>query len=179
MTTTLHLDWIQGQHRRILAIVDGLDDERLRAAPLPSGWTTLGMLLHLTEGVRFWCLEVMLGQPRDRPAAGTGQDSPEGPFLAPADVLAAEVIDRFRTTTREALDAVRPLDLTTPPAWWPEGEWGGWRLTTLNEVLLHLLVETACHAGHLDAARELLDGGTYDYATGRIVHRANAADRLG
>ena len=31
----------------------------------------------------------------------------------------------------------------------PEGEWGGWRLHTLQEVLLHLLVETACHAEHL------------------------------
>jgi hypothetical protein len=26
------------------------------------------------------------------------------------------------------------------------------------EVLLHVITETACHAGHLDAARELIDG---------------------
>ncbi len=33
-----------------------------------------------------------------------------------------------------------------------------WRLANLREVLLHVITETACHAGHLDAARELIDG---------------------
>jgi len=28
----------------------------------------------------------------------------------------------------------------------------------LREILLHVITETACHAGHLDAARELIDG---------------------
>ena len=27
-----------------------------------------------------------------------------------------------------------------------------------QQVVLHLIVETAAHAGHLDAVRELLDG---------------------
>jgi hypothetical protein len=35
---------------------------------------------------------------------------------------------------------------------------GDWKLSTVREVILHVIVETACHAGHLDAARELLDG---------------------
>lgn len=46
---------------------------------------------------------------------------------------------------------------------------GGWRLDSLFEVVQHVLVETACHAGHLDAARELLDGRTWDYAAGRLA----------
>lgn len=35
-----------------------------------------------------------------------------------------------------------------------------WRLPDLRAVVLHVITETACHAGHLDAARELLDGRT-------------------
>jgi hypothetical protein len=31
-------------------------------------------------------------------------------------------------------------------------------MTDLRAIVLHVLTETACHAGHLDAARELLDG---------------------
>ena len=31
----------------------------------------------------------------------------------------------------------------------------------MREVLLHVITETATHAGHLDAARELLDGRTW------------------
>ncbi len=34
----------------------------------------------------------------------------------------------------------------------------GRRFTSLRIVMLHVLKETACHAGHLDAASELLDG---------------------
>jgi hypothetical protein len=37
------------------------------------------------------------------------------------------------------------------------GEWGK-RFTSLKVVTLHVLKETANHAGHLDAAAELLDG---------------------
>jgi hypothetical protein len=32
------------------------------------------------------------------------------------------------------------------------------RLDNLREILLHVIAETATHAGHLDAARELIDG---------------------
>ena len=31
----------------------------------------------------------------------------------------------------------------------------------LREVILHVITETACHAGHLDAVRELIDGRTW------------------
>ena len=39
------------------------------------------------------------------------------------------------------------------PAW---DEWGG-DFPDLRFIVLHMITETACHAGHLDAARELLD----------------------
>ncbi len=50
---------------------------------------------------------------------------------------------------------------TDAPAWWPANQFGEWRLHTLRDVLLHVIAETACHAGHLDAARELIDGRTW------------------
>jgi hypothetical protein len=31
-------------------------------------------------------------------------------------------------------------------------------MDTVRQLLLHTLTETACHTGHLDAARELIDG---------------------
>ena len=43
---------------------------------------------------------------------------------------------------------------------WPDF-FGDWRLGDLRAVLLHVIAETACHAGHLDAARELIDGRTW------------------
>ena len=51
-------------------------------------------------------------------------------------------------------DLIR-LSLTTVNA--PDAE-GEWRLHDVRDVLLHVITETACHAGHLDAVRELIDG---------------------
>ena len=45
--------------------------------------------------------------------------------------------------------------------WRPSSLAGRWRLDNLREVILHVLTETAVHAGHLDAARELIDGRTW------------------
>lgn len=165
MTTTMHTAAIEDQYRRIVAVLDGVDDQQLRTAALPSGWTPLGMLVHLGDGARFWCRQVMLGELADDAAADV--DAPQEPFSASATLPAAAAVEDFCMITEEALAAVGSLPLDTPPAWWPEGAWGGWRLHSLHEILLHMLVEAACHAGHLDAARELIDGATFDYATGR------------
>ena len=35
---------------------------------------------------------------------------------------------------------------------------GDWRMDDLREIAMHVVTETACHAGHLDTARELVDG---------------------
>lgn len=50
----------------------------------------------------------------------------------------------------------RPAD--APLAWWPQHLFGEPHLHNVREVLLHVITKTACHAGHLDAARELIDG---------------------
>jgi len=36
----------------------------------------------------------------------------------------------------------------------------------LRKTILHVITETACHAGHLDAVRELIDGRTWLILTG-------------
>ena len=42
------------------------------------------------------------------------------------------------------------------PSRWPD-----WRLPDLRRILLHAITEIACHAGHLDAVRELIHGTTW------------------
>ncbi|MBC7557933.1 MAG: DUF664 domain-containing protein, partial [Dermatophilaceae bacterium] len=66
---------------------------------------------------------------------------------------------------RQQIDLTNAIITTNPldaaPAWWPKELFGDWRLDNLREVILHVLTETAVHAGHLDAARELIDGRTW------------------
>ncbi len=53
--------------------------------------------------------------------------------------------------------AVAELPLDADPAWWLEDS-GHPPYSSLREVLLHGIVETATHAGHLDICRGLVDG---------------------
>ena len=70
-----------------------------------------------------------------------------------ADQQVAAVLDDYRQEIEHA-DAI--ISATTPdaaPAWWPEELFPGFRLHTLRQIVLHVITETACHAGHLDAVR--------------------------
>ena len=56
-----------------------------------------------------------------------------------------------------AVIAATPLDMAPRQPDPGMGEFGK-RFSSLRVVMLHMLKETANHAGHLDAAAELLDG---------------------
>lgn len=149
------LSSLSAQRDHVLGILEGLPDEALRRPVLPSGWTCLGLVRHLAIDVeRFWFRSIVAGQqvePRESDAA-VWQVAPDEP--------AESVLDLYRREIElaDAIIAVTPLD--TAPARWPD-EWASWRLQDLREILLHVITETACHAGHLDAVRELIDGRTW------------------
>ncbi|MGC0385608.1 hypothetical protein RKD33_005825 [Streptomyces sp. SAI-129] len=64
----------------------------------------------------------------------------------------------YRTESALADAVIGATAADAPVAWWPHHLFGEPYLHTLRDVLLHVITETACHAGHLDAERELLDG---------------------
>ena len=81
---------------------------------------------------------------------------PASPWMKVIAGLRSEIC--WRETA--ASDAVLAgLSLDAPPARWPD--YFSWRLRDVREIILHVITETAVHAGHLDAARELLDGRTW------------------
>jgi len=135
--------------------VDELDDHSLRRPVLPSGWTLLGMIRHLTlDEERFWFSAVVAGDPKSIAFFDTQPDT----WRVDADETAGEVLAAYRTAIERSDAIIARTDLDAPPAWWPGDLFGDWRLGTLREILLHMISEVACHAGHLDAARELIDG---------------------
>jgi uncharacterized damage-inducible protein DinB len=150
------LDYLQSQRRHVLGILEGLDDEALRRPVLPSGWSPIGLVNHLSVDVeRFWFRAVVAGEAEavDRVLSSTGDG-----WQVDDAIPAAEILATYRREI-ELADAV--LAVASPEAktaWWPEDVFGDWHLQNVRDVLLHVITETACHAGHLDAARELLDG---------------------
>ena len=149
------LSSLTAQREHVLGILEGLSDEDLRRPVLPSGWTCLGLVRHLTIDVeRFWFRDIAAGQavePRESDAA-VWQVAPD----VPADAVLGSY--RREIELANAVIAATPLD--SAPARWPD-EWPDWRFSNLREIILHVITETACHAGHLDAVRELIDGRTW------------------
>ena len=158
------LAYLNGQRRHVLGILEGLQEEALRRPVLPSGWTCLGLVQHLALDVeRFWFRTIVAGDP-------TGLDqAPEtlaDAWQVPADVSADAVFDLYRQEIERANAIILETPLDAPPAWWPEERWPNWRHENVRDVILHVMTETACHAGHLDVVRELIDGRTWMVLTG-------------
>ncbi|MYR44125.1 DinB family protein [Streptomyces sp. SID5910] len=146
---------LDGQRRHVLGALEGLDEEALRRPVLPSGWSCLGLVRHLALDVeRFWFGAVVAGDERVIAAL----DETEDAWRVEADMAASDVLDRYRREVRLADAVVGATPADAPLAWWPHHLFGAPHLHSLRDVLLHVITETACHAGHLDAARELIDG---------------------
>jgi hypothetical protein len=149
------LTYLSAQRDHALGILEDLDEEALRRPVLPSGWTCLGLIQHLALDVeQFWFRAVVAGE---QAAIDELADIPNAWHVS-ADVPARAVFDGYRREIdrTNAIIAATPLDAA--PAWWPSELFGDWRLNTLREIILHVMTETACHAGHLDTVRELIDG---------------------
>ena len=147
------LDWLVAQRNHVLGVISGLSEEDLRRPVLPSGWSCLALVRHLAlDDERFWFRAVAAGEPlpsTTTPAGSRHRTSPPRPCSTCTD-------RKSRPPTRR----------------WPGSAWTrrrpGGRSTSrtggcsdVREVILHVITETAIHAGHLDAARELLDGRTW------------------
>jgi hypothetical protein len=143
--------FLDAQRAAVLAIVDGLDDQLLRTAVLPSGWTPLGLIEHLGHAERHWFQQVATGSavPLPWPAEDDAEPGPARP--------AAQVVAFYRDQCARSNAVLASRPLSSPPAGQHDEEIAD-EITDLRWIALHMIEETARHAGHLDAARELLDG---------------------
>jgi len=152
---TALLDTLNGQRRHILGILDGLDADDLRRPVLPSGWHAVGLVQHLALDVeRFWFRAAMTG---DQEIIRGFDDLDDAWQVAP-DVPTADILALYRRETELADAVITATPADAPLVWWPRDLFGEPHMHNLRDVMLHVITETACHAGHLDAARELMDG---------------------
>ena len=167
------LHFLDAQRGAVIAIVDGLSDEDLRKPVVPSGWTPLGLIEHLAGAEYYWFQIV---------AAGAGSAPPGADDAAAEEVEEYDPVEAGPFTTTESKESVlalyrdqneqaNALLATTPLSRGPRGPIPAGQHTSvdpslaaerfdLRGIVLHVIEETARHAGHLDVARELLDGKT-------------------
>jgi hypothetical protein len=150
--------FLDAQRASVLAIADGLPEKALRARILPSGWTPLGLIEHLGHAERHWFQDVATGSAVDLPWPDEEEDwDPEASFDTIQPVAVVFAFYRDQCERANAVLAATPL--STPPRGRHNGD-GADEVADLRWIALHMIEETARHAGHLDIVRELLDGET-------------------
>jgi Protein of unknown function (DUF664) len=150
---------LDGQRGHVLGILEGLSAEDLRRPVLPSGWSCLALLRHLTVDVeRFWFPGVIAGEPD---VAGQLTAGAETHWHVPEGMSAEEVFADYRAAIARADVVIAAAAPGQEPAAWPVEIWPTWRLPDVRHILIHVLTEVACHSGQLDAVRELIDGSTW------------------
>jgi hypothetical protein len=113
--------------------------------------TMAGVVSHLRWVEHLWLEIAFLG----RPAAGPQfDDGPEDADMMVAGMSLARLLAEYerQCAVSNEIIAAHPLDETGKQADFAAGA------ASLRWMLIHMVEETARHAGHLDAIRELLDG---------------------
>jgi uncharacterized damage-inducible protein DinB len=150
----LLLGYLQLQREMVVAATGGLTEDQARWRPdgerlIP----VIGIVNHLAHVEERW----IDGLYARKPVAPRSEDE----FVVGRDRTLAEVVDAYADradATAAAVRAAPGLDVrcTVPPTLdfgWIDLRW----------ILLHLIEETAHHAGHADATREMLDGHRSDW----------------
>jgi hypothetical protein len=150
--------FLRAQRESVLAIVEGLDEADWHRSVLPTGWTPAGLLEHLGGAEWHWFQGVVAGRQPELPG-DLGEDRP--PYdpttvVFTTDESSTEVITFYRDQCAQS----EVVPATTPLSAAPLGKHGRYEPANVRWIVLHMIEETARHAGHLDAARELLDGTT-------------------
>ena len=139
---TLHA-LLQYQRDSLVRKVDGLDEASARKALVPSGTTLLWLMKHMARAECLWIVHRFAGEDLT--------DLHDA--VQPEDTLADAVAAYRATWTR--VDGIVEMSLGLDEICRRVGDEAP---VNLRWVLMHLLEETARHAGHADILRELIDG---------------------
>lgn len=144
-----------GKHRGFLRYtVQGLTDEQAAQRPTVSELCLGGLIKHVARVEDQWARFAVGGA---EAMFADDADWASGFQMGPGDTLTG-LLAEYEKVAGRTDELVRTLDLDAahplPEAPWfePGASW------TVRQVLLHVIAETAQHAGHADIIREAIDG---------------------
>lgn len=147
------------KHRDFLRFtLRDLSDEQAAQRTTVSELCLGGLIKHVTAVESNWAHFILNG-PADRSSDDQQADSWAAGFQMGPEDHVGDLLDHYDTVARRTDDLVASLpdlDLSHPLPVAPWFEAGAtW---SARRVLLHIIAETAQHAGHADIIRESIDG---------------------
>ncbi len=154
------LAFLEQQRQAVRNACFGLSDDQARREPTPSVLSLGGLVKHLAYGERTWLERVQGGGPERDGDMGAAMAEYLGGFRLSDGESLSGALSAYAVAAAETDRVVGGIDdldrrvELAPAPWHPDPEG-----CTVRWVLLHLVEETARHAGHADILREALDGG--------------------
>jgi uncharacterized damage-inducible protein DinB len=150
------LRYLRATRAGLLSKLDGVGEYDAHRPLTPTGTSLLGLVKHVAS-VELGYFSETFGRPSGRDLPWLADDAEaDADMWATADETRAQVIElhEFSAAHADATIEELPLDAVGAVPWWPAER----RQVTLHQILVHMCVETARHAGHADILRELIDG---------------------
>jgi uncharacterized damage-inducible protein DinB len=148
--------WVALDRHRdaVLWKLEGLSDADLRKPMTPSGTNLLGMVKHLGAVEYGWFCEVFGRETEPLPF---DDEDPDADLRVEPDETTEDILAYYGRARAAADQAISEVELEeTGIAWFGEA-------VSMRWVLIHMVEETARHAGHVDILRELIDGMAGDH----------------
>jgi uncharacterized damage-inducible protein DinB len=145
-----------------LHTTQGLSEEQARLTPTASSLSLGGLVKHVTAVVDNWLDFIENGAAEAHGEDGSFSEEAahqayvDGFRLLPEETL-ADVLSAYATVAARAVGLARTVDLDAGHAL-PAAPWFAKESWSNRRVLVHLVAETAQHAGHADIIRETIDG---------------------
>lgn len=144
-----YLDYFRS---RVVDKIEGLPEDDLRQSRLPSGWTPLELLKHLTFVELRWLEWGFEGRDLDDPWG----DAKDGRWHVAADETRDELVAALHAQAAHTRAVIETTELDQVGK--PGPRWDGGDPPPLERILFHLVQEYARHLGQLDIVVELAGG---------------------
>ncbi|HWG27361.1 DinB family protein [Actinospica sp.] len=148
------LGFLDMQRATLRAALYGLTDEESRLSPSVSTLSVAGLIKHVAAVERNWA-----GLIRQEHQGADFKKHAES--FEPADTPVADLLADYERAAEETDGTIlaapglnHPVPVPQSVPWFPK-DIEAW---TVRWVLVHLIEETARHAGHADVVRETIDG---------------------
>ncbi|MFE9998783.1 DinB family protein [Streptomyces avermitilis] len=150
------LSFLEGERGGIRRALLGLTDEQAATRPSASELSLSGLLKHVAEVEQSWIARAR----QEAPAVKRDESNWHECFELVGDETVASQLAYWEKVAAETEAFIRSVPSLDETFALPEAPWFPRERVSMRWVALHLIRETARHAGHADIIRESLDGAT-------------------